>query len=282
MKTIKNILVPTDFSVTARNAFHYARVLADAINAKITVLHVNEYFLAASEIAVAPSSESEEARIKEAMDRFISDEGEGDAIMVKADVKTRILRGETVTRIVEQSQSEDVDLIVMGTTGLQDFLSKIIGSISLDVANKAHCPVVLVPRDARWSRIDRMMFASNYESTTPTMVHEISEFAKLFGSSIHFVHVNTQRSGEDKITETIWNELYEAADPVVAFEVHTIYGSDAVKHLRKYAYENDINLIAFVSKHRSFWQNLIHNSVSQNIAISTDIPMMVIHYDDYV
>jgi nucleotide-binding universal stress UspA family protein len=280
MKTIKNILVPTDFSVTSRNAFHYARVLADAINAKVTVLHVNEYFLAASEIAVAPSSESEETRLKEAMDNFISDEG--DDVMVKADVKTKILRGESVTRIVELSQSEEVDLIVMGTTGLQDFLTKIIGSVSLDVANKAHCPVILIPRDAKWMPIDRIMFASNYASTTPTMVREASEFAKLFGASIHFVHVNTERSGDDKITETIWNELYEAADPVVAFEVHTIYGSDAVKHLRKYAYENDINLISFVSKHRGFWQNLIHNSVSQNIAISTDIPLMVIHYDDYI
>jgi|GEM_PF-6523735 len=30
MNTIKNIIVPTDFSVTARNAFHYARLVPHA------------------------------------------------------------------------------------------------------------------------------------------------------------------------------------------------------------------------------------------------------------
>ena len=80
--------------------------------------------------------------------------------------------------------SKSADLIVMGTTGLQDFLSKIIGSTSLEVANKAHCPVLLVPRDARWKRIDKIMYASNYDSTTPKMVREITDFAVMINSLI--------------------------------------------------------------------------------------------------
>lgn len=280
MKTIKNILVPTDFSATSRNAFHYAKVFAEACGASITLLHVKEPFWAASEIAVAPSSESEDLRLHEAMDTFLSDESQ-ENIMVKSRVKTRILRGEPVSRIVEISQTEEIDYIIMGTTGLQDFISKVIGSVSLDVANKAYCPVILVPRDAQWMPLNRVMFASNYESTTGTMVKNIAHFASDFDAAIHFVNIDDNKMVHDKVSENILNELCENADPKVVFEVHTVHGGDAVKHLRQYAYENKINLIVFVSKHRGFWKNLIHNSVSKNMAISTDIPMMVMHFDDY-
>lgn len=300
MKTIKNILVPTDFSATASGAFRYAKILAQALNANITVLHVNAYFLAASEIVVPLSTQNDEKRLEETMDTFIKDEADDDATtMVKTVVKTKILRGESVSQIVELSQSEGVDLIVMGTTGLQDFLTKIIGSTSLDVANKAYCPVILVPRDAKWTPIERIVFASNVDSVTPTMVHEIADFAQLLNANLHLVHVSEKEiehtDASDKEDNTpldkigkMWSALYEKsnasfaarAQQVMPFEIHTVYGFDVVKQLSKYVYKNDINFIAFVRKHRNFWQNLMHSSVTEKVAISTEIPMMIMHSDD--
>jgi nucleotide-binding universal stress UspA family protein len=282
MKTIKNILVPTDFSATASGTFRYAKVLAQALDAYITVLHVSPYFLAASEIAIPLDTHDEDIRLQETMEAFINDADDDSNLMVKTLVKTKLLRGETVSRIVELSQSESVDLIVMGTTGLQDFLSKIIGSTSLDVSNKAHCPVILVPRDAKWKPIDRVLFASNAESVTPQLVREMVDFAQLFGAAIHFVHISEKEKTYNDLTDKIWTELYEKSNGTLPFEIHTVYGFDIVKQLSKYAFKNDISLIAFASKHRNFWQNLMHNSVTEKVAISTEIPMLIMHSDDKV
>lgn len=282
MKSIKNILVPTDFSVTARNAYAYAKLLAQSLDAHVTVVHINEYFIPVSEIAVAPLSEHEEDRLTEAMETFISDDIRGESgdtsILVKNNVKSKILRGDPVSRLEELSKN--VDLIVMGTTGLQDFMSKIIGSTSIEVANKAHCPVILVPRDARWKPIDKIMYASNYDSTTPKMVREITDFGVMINAAVHFVHIDEFTENDEKVTNIIWDELFSTSDPSLAFEIHTIYGEDRIKELNEYSEKNKINLMAFVSKHRNFWQNLMHNSVTQNIAISTTTPMLVMHFDD--
>ena len=282
MKSIKNILVPTDFSVTARNAYAYAKLLAQSLDAHVTVVHINEYFIPVSEIAVAPLSEHEEDRLTEAMETFISDDIRGESgdtsILVKNNVKSKILRGDPVSRLEELSKN--ADLILMGTTGLQDFISKIIGSTSLEIANKAHCPVILVPRDARWKPIDRIMYASNYDSTTPKMVREITDFAVMINAAVHFVHIEEFAENDEKVTNIIWDELFSTSDPSLAFEIHTIYGEDRIKELNEYSEKNKINLMAFVSKHRNFWQNLMHNSVTQNIAISTTTPMLVMHFDD--
>ena len=280
MKNIKNILVPTDFSATSRNAYTYAQVLAEAFEAKITVLHIKEHYLPASEISIPSISIYDEIPLNETMKSFIENQYSDTPVMVKAQVESKILRGNAIDEIIHYSKRDDVDLIVMGTTGLQDFISKIIGSVSLDVANKAHCPVVLVPRDATWQPINRIMFAANYASTLPKTVDEITHFAELLRANIHFVHVSDNKGGDDKLMETIWDELFDASDPRVAFEMHTIYGGNVVEQLEKYAKHHRINLIAFVNKKRNFWQNLMHNSVTQNVSISTDKPMLILHFDD--
>lgn len=279
MKTIKNIIVPTDFSATARNAFNYAQVLAEALDAEITVVHVKEFLLPASEIAVMPHFD-EVNSLSETMATFVNLQDDDSPVMVKNKVKTKILRGAVIDELVAYSSKNDVDLIVMGTTGLQDFVSKIIGTVSLDVANKAHCPVILVPRDSTWRPINRIMFAANYLSTSPKTVREITDFANLLGANIHFVHINESKVDDDKLMETIWDELFEVSEPTIAFEMHTIYRGDVVEQLQKYAKQHKIDMLAFVNKKRNFWQNLMHRSVTQNVSISTDEPMIVLHYDD--
>ena len=280
MTTIKNIVVPTDFSATSSNAYAYAQVLAEAFNAEITVVHVKEYFLPASEITIPSIAVYDENPLNETMKNFIENQSDDAAVMVQTKVESKILKGNAIDEIVHYSARNDVNLIVMGTTGLQDFVSKIIGTVSLEVANKAHCPVILVPRDATWKPINRIMFAANYASTSPKMVREVMDFAEILDANIHFVHVNENKLDNDKLMETIWDELFEAADPRIAFEMHTIYSGDVVDQLRKYATDHHIDLIAFVNKKRNFWQNLIHSSVTQNLSISTDTPMLVMHFDD--
>ena len=284
MKNIKNILVPTDFSVTSRNAYHYAKRLAITLDATITVLHVNQYFMPIAEVAIGSISEDEVVKMsEEAMTSFVVDEDDIDHWkMIKHRVKTTILKGDLVPILVEMSESSDTDLIVMGMTGMQDFIGKIIGSASLDVSNQAKCPVILIPRDAKWHKIDKVMYASNYSSITPKMIGNITDFALAIDAGVHFVHVEDFSADyKENIAKIIWAELFSADDaPSLSFEIHTISGGDKIEELRKYAEENEVKLMAFVSKHRTFWQNLVHKSVTEHMAISTEFPMMVMHLDD--
>jgi nucleotide-binding universal stress UspA family protein len=48
--------------------------------------------------------------------------------------------------IINYAESEDVDLIVMGTRGTPSFRRILIGSVALGVLSYARCPVVVV----RW------------------------------------------------------------------------------------------------------------------------------------
>jgi nucleotide-binding universal stress UspA family protein len=279
MKIVKNILVPTDFSATAHNAFEYAKMVAERFGADITVVHVQPYLLAASEIAVPIYGGDADERVKEAMNEFIADKSDSD-VMVKTRLTTKIEKGETVSHLVQLSRSKNYDLIVMGMTGLQDIIDKIIGTTSLDVSNQSACPVLLIPRDTHWQPIDSLLFAADRSTATAKIVRSCLDWAESLTAKLFFVHVDEDPKGDYKLSETIWEELFHRSDPTIAFEMTTINSSDTVGELTKYADKKGIDWFIFVSKHRNFWQNMIHRSISQKIAMTTTKPILVMHLDD--
>jgi nucleotide-binding universal stress UspA family protein len=76
--------------------------------------------------------------LKEKVDRFHNQERQ-------FDIKTKVSIGYTADKIIEFANEEQVDLIVMGTTGLTG-VSKIkaLGSVARKVSEMAKCSVMLV------------------------------------------------------------------------------------------------------------------------------------------
>lgn len=287
MKKIKNILVPTDFSATARNAFHYAQGLADALDASITVVHVKEYFLPASESNLTPFFEMEEEHLlSEAIESFIgeSHDEDGDiAVLTTRRVKTRILKGDPVTKLVELSAEADSDLMVIGSSIEQGFFSKIFGTTSLNLAEKAHCPVILIPNDAIWIPIRRMMYVSNYDAMTPAMIKSAGTFARTLHAVIHFVHVPDASNGtESKAAEILWEQLFSLAGENMPYQAACIYGKNIVEELEHYNHQHHINMMVFVSKQRNFWDQVFRQSLVQNIAPNAHVPMMIMHVEEKI
>jgi len=285
MKNIKNIVVPTDFSVTSRNAFGYSKGLASVLDATITVVHVKEYLMPSYDLASVNVTQITESEANQALQNFINDEASEKEIMNnyftshKTQIKTQILDGSADSSLIELSDDSDTDLIVIGARGLQDFIARMTGTTSLNVAKGAHCPVLLIPENTHWQPIKKIMYACNYFSLSPTMVKEINDFALTLKATIHFVHVADVDSDVLNEDEDInWSELFFMTDPNLRFETHSIYGSNKVVELKKYALRNQIDLMAFVSRKRGFWENLFTKSVIQEMAFA-DIskPMLVLH-----
>ncbi len=281
MKKIKNIVVATDLSATARDAYSYAKELANFLDANLTIVHVKESLIIASDVMIAPPLSDNDAELTQELEELVAEENAATGSKVKGELKIKVLNGDPVDVLVNISKNNDTDLIVIGTTGLSDVLTKIFGSVSVKVSNKAHCPVILVPRDATWKPIKQILFSSNYDSMNKQLCSEIVDFALNIHAGVHFVNIrNYDPPFEEKQKDIDWNQLFVGSDPALSYEKHTIYGSDTINELKKYSQQKHINLIAFASKHRNFWENLMHKSITEEMALSTTLPIMVMHLDD--
>jgi nucleotide-binding universal stress UspA family protein len=142
---MKTILVPVDFSDATAPAVEQASRLAEAMSARLVLLHV-----AAPEpefIGYDPGPPSvrqqvaaeltEEHRRVQALERSI--EGRG------LDVTALAVQGYPVEKILDEAVRRRADLIVMGSHGHGMLRTLLVGSVTEGVLRDATIPVLIVP-----------------------------------------------------------------------------------------------------------------------------------------
>ncbi|MBR6023857.1 MAG: universal stress protein [Methanobrevibacter sp.] len=137
----KRILVPTDGSEFAKKAQLHALFLAKVSNAEIIALSVSEnHFINGISMTeeVEQLNQILKNRCEEDLKEFEDMNNEG----VK--ISSVIKEGSPANVILDVAAEEDVDLIVIGSSGKSGFDRFILGSVSDKVVNAAKCPVLVV------------------------------------------------------------------------------------------------------------------------------------------
>ncbi len=279
---MENILVPTDFSKTSKGAYHYALHLAEYFDSNIKVIHVYHpsyspgYPLGANAdmLILEPK--------KELMKKFVRQSSEGEKpVDTLINVTNEIISGFAGEEIVRLSKTEEIDLVVMGTTGDNTILEKVFGSISSDVSKYAHSPVLLVPNGARFNPYRNIVYASDFEKIDGKVMDKIVDFAGRFSAGIHLVDVHENKEkGRYKVTEQMLEQQLNDRLPKLKFKMAEVESGSIWEGLNFYAADNDVDLLVMVTKHRKFLENVFHKSITRQVAIHSKVPILILHVDD--
>ena len=139
------ILVPTDFSAPSDAALATAKDLAAQFGASLHVVHVLEdpYAIAAysaDALGYLPPGIKESWQ-REAEKRFETLLTPAERARFKV-TTTVLFSGSAAKEIVEHAQSNNIDLIVMGTHGRGGVAHLLLGSVTERVVRTALCPVL--------------------------------------------------------------------------------------------------------------------------------------------
>jgi nucleotide-binding universal stress UspA family protein len=142
MTLIRRILVPTDFSDSARQALEWAVSLAREFKAEVLLLHVVENLTVgyASDLFPVPMAEVYEEISSYARTELGKLAGEVRASGVA--VAERLAQGTPSAEIIRIAKEEPVDLIVVGSHGKGLLDHALFGSTTERVVRKAPCPVL--------------------------------------------------------------------------------------------------------------------------------------------
>ncbi len=141
------ILIPTDGSELTRSAIDKGLEFAKLAGSEVTALYVLDQSIYSSmpmDAAVVNIYETLEKDGQNAT-RYIKEKGESMGIIVKE----KIIEGVPPTVII--AESENYDLIVMGTLGRTGVRKALMGSVAEKVVQKGKCPVMVVSQKLKLS-----------------------------------------------------------------------------------------------------------------------------------
>ena len=274
MKTLKKILLPTDFSRTAKGAFVFALNLAKKLNATVKVIHIyrGDFGVPIPETVAYQMLEVRKEEALKSMRLFV--ELDPNSPYQKVPVETAVEIGfpTDVTVGYTKDDKEGIDLIIMGTKGEHNISEKIFGSVTSNVISNSKCPVLAVPEDVKDTTVKSMIYATDLKSDTIESIRDASDLAMLLGAKLHFVRV--ELSGDDLTSEIKkFNAMVSQLN--MEAKIVEITGDSIADALDRYVHENGIDMILMFRPQRNFFDRIFHISSTKQVALSSSVPLLV-------
>jgi nucleotide-binding universal stress UspA family protein len=274
ISSAKHILIPTDFSDSSKNALKHAAVIADRLGARITLLHVIDppfNFPTNVDGVIDYLKENAEQHLENMTDLIEKKYPEK-----KFQIKSQIRIGKPTSQITEAISDLDIDLVVIGS-GMDNPARKVLfGSVSTDIILRSPKPVLSVPSNITSFDFSRILFTTNFRDGDMKNLRELSEFAKLFDSSIHILHVAKDDNLETQIKFRGMKEIVQDSNLYddITFEMRQ--DLDAFSGISDYVISKDITMMVMNRYRKSIVGLLLDKNYAKRMSIYTTVPLLVL------
>lgn len=275
---MRKILCPTDFSKTATRAMEYAAYLASISNGKLTLLHVTHLPLAETAETALVATEVIGEMKRDATDKlhsaceYLAQKFPG-SWECDFEVKTAFLADAIRNYVVQ----EGYDLVVVGSTGGGNTLEEIlIGSNTLAIIENLYCPVLSIPTNARPPHINKITYASDLLEADTMGLEEVLKFAENTGAQVEVVHIDKKSDKTSQEKAAAFDQKIEGMFATQNIHFHEILHDDEELGLKDYLTKTNSDLLVILKRHRNFFSNLFHSSLTEKLTYHSKIPMLVI------
>lgn len=261
---MKQIIVPTDFSVPAENAMLYAGQLAEKTGAGILLLHVFQIPVSMSEVPVLMISAEE---LKHNADIGLNKTKE---ILAKSypsiTVRTESRMGDVTDELKDVCREIDTMAIVTGKHGAGGVERFFFGSTSSAIVRHAQAPVIVVPENAIKKEVRSIALAIDEKEQLPH--RKIRNFVEALGAQLHVIHVQPQKTSTKE-----FNTVVEGLNIVPK----TIRDDEFLHGIQTYLKENNIDMLMILPHKHSFLERLTFRTHTEELLRKLDIPLVCIN-----
>jgi nucleotide-binding universal stress UspA family protein len=270
---MKRILVPSDFSDPAVQAFKFAVDVARKSGGEVILLNVIELPVM-SDSVLMPSLSFEEAFIKD-----LKANAEKNFAKMKtkwaSDVKvtTLIEYGSTTSSIRDFVKDNKIDLVVMGTHGATGMKEFFIGSNTEKIVRSSPVPVIALKGSVKIASIKNIVFPNTADLDQEELTLKVKELQNFFGASLHVLYVNTpsrfRRDVEVKKEMKAFAKRFMLKDYTL-----TIFNDYSEEEgLRNFIAETKSDLVAMATHGRRGLNHLMSGSIAEDAVNHLECPI---------
>jgi len=294
MIKIKKILIPTDFSRCAEQAFTHAIYFAEKYQSELHILNVNTLFEEYAEFTSNISSANDIHKMAEdSINKQINNMVDNVTLKNFEIIKCQKRGISAATTILEYSLDNDIDLIVMGTHGRRGLGHLFLGSIAEEVVRFSTCPVFTIREEDKPKPIEQftnILVPIDFSDRSYISIKYAEEIAKLYNSKLQLLHVvedvfppvysllgeisiyNLVPDIVAKTKESLETVFNETDGPKVQHDNYIVTGH-AAKEILNFAKTHNTNLIVIATHGLTGIEHFLMGSVAEKVVRMAPCPV---------
>jgi nucleotide-binding universal stress UspA family protein len=281
---MKTYLVPVDFSETSVHAAEFAALLSKQTDVQCIIL-LNAYYVSPYE-TMLPNPDMVLLREEEieanAADRIRKLEQLKNKLhkLVRHGVQiTTILnRSHLLRAVVENVVDQKADVVIMGSKGNSSIDDTQIGSHVIKISKSSPVPVVVVPASYKFKAIKRVVVACDFNKAKETVPLEpLKRLLNKKKYELLVVNIDNQARHSEGDAERMAQEtaLYDMLKGYYP-KYYYINEKNIINGILQFAANHDSQLVIALPHKYSFFQSLLHDSVSQRLAETSGVPVLLL------
>ncbi|MCR9249418.1 MAG: universal stress protein [bacterium] len=210
---MKNIIVPTDFSLKSLNALEVAKRIARRTRGQIHLLHVIEpvtaMYRSTGELDYDDLDDFYMVQLIEMVEEKLSMlklEHEKDRFQIIGKVSI----GNPFQEIRNYAKSKEADVLILGAKGSTNTNDFFLGALTDKVIRSSNHPVITVNEVLQGDEFRNIVYATDLKADHKPMINLLMRLQDLFDSNIHIVKINTRKDFNNDIDTMV--KLQRIAD----------------------------------------------------------------------
>ena len=276
---MKKIIIPTDFSETATNAIKYALELFKYDKSEITIIHafadeVYDNTAKMSRDYFEEYRDKIQGNVDKRLQKVIAE-----MLAISPNPRHTYNRqsrfGSIVDVINDFVDSENADVVVMGTKGKTNNPTITFGSNTLKVIKYVQCPVLAVPDSYHDMHPKNILFPTGYMIPFNSRALKlVSSIAMNYVSTIHMLHVSKAKNLSHRQQDN--QTFLDCAFDDNKFKHLLIEDDNVTKTINKTIENQSIDLLVMVNERHSYLEDFLNNSTIEKIGLEIKIPFLVL------
>jgi len=269
-----NIVLLTDFSPLSKVALQYALKMAAPLEANFTILNIVR-------IDGISKTNLRMKQIEKSVALISQEEGDHLVAELRSQVKGNYtlefkpVKARTVSEMVRKYVSKHpTNMVVMGLQGASAMKKARLGGTTVSVIDECPVPVMAIPELAKYQNLKHIVYASDLKNIQKEL-DIIVEFAKIFGSAVHMIHVAPVM---DKKVEAAIQSVEEAIQKMNydKLDFKLILEEDITMAIAGYIKESKADLLTTFTHKLSLEEKIFGRSVTRRVAYQAITPLLAV------
>lgn len=276
---MKKAFIPYDYSELSRNTADYACNFAKEYGLSLIFFHGFNL----------PAISTESAFINYPIEEIFNEnkkslEHEADAVLKNNNTeflqkKIIVKAGFSVDALIQNADEESADIIIMHVTKRGRLGQILLGSNGVFTSRKSLIPVLLIPENYRFKKIEKIVFAADTEKKiSKGLIDYIIFWKSFFHAELEIINFYEEKK-QQQLLHTIGELNLENETSHVPHK--TFYLAEDVKNgLEKHISKSKPDLLILLPGKHSLIGDVLQKSLTNYFANTTDMPIFCIKREE--